>query len=225
MRYIPKNLTHLGYTPLKGRTPPSSSSNAISAWNKFKSKSSVRNALLDEQDQLCCYTEVDANQEGWGYHIEHIENKSQNPARTFDPCNLGACSLTAEAAGSSEIKEHRFGGHAVNKAKGVDMTLFVHCHLPNCAQFFTYQPDGDVVPASGLTPQDFARAEYTILQLNLKSSVLKLRRQQWYKELEAAYEEHAKDPESLQQLVQYYTTSVNNKLQRFITMSQQFFAP
>jgi len=56
----------------------------------------VLQALLDEQYQLCCYSELRADQEGLGYHIEHLENKSQAPARTFDYSNLAASALRGD---------------------------------------------------------------------------------------------------------------------------------
>jgi uncharacterized protein (TIGR02646 family) len=223
MRHVPKNLTHLGYIPINNKARPNNTADAKSAWDNFGSKQSVINALLAEQYLLCCYTEIDATEEGWGYHIEHIENKSQNPARTFDPTNLGACALSDQDLKKPEIKEHKFGGHAVNKTQGVDMQLFIHCQLPNCSQFFAYLSDGTVVPALGLSEQDKARAQYTIDQLNLNSHVLQLLRQKWQKELDDAYAESTKDSASLQRLIQIYISPVNNKLQRFFTMSQQFF--
>lgn len=223
MRHVAKNLTHPGYRPLNGRISPTNSQNANSAWDRFSSRTSVRNTLLTEQYHLCCYTEIDANEEGWGYHIEHIENKSQNPARTFDPTNLGACALTDKDLNKPEIKQHRFGGHAVRKTQSVDMALFIHCQLPDCSKFFAYLSNGNVVPAIGLSEQDKTRAQYTIDQLNLNNPTLQLLRKKWQKELEDAFNGSSKDPTSIRQLIQIYLSPVDNKLQRFFTMSQQFF--
>ncbi|EJT4385593.1 TIGR02646 family protein, partial [Salmonella enterica] len=49
--------------------------------------------LLNEQYHLCCYSEIRADLRGLGYHIEHVENKSQQPGRTFDYQNLAASAL------------------------------------------------------------------------------------------------------------------------------------
>lgn len=225
MRYIVKNLTHSGYTPLSRKAPPSTSVIANAKWNKFRKKSSVIDALLAEQYHLCCYSEINADEEFWGYHIEHIENKSQNPTRTFDPTNLGASALSDQDLKPPKFtKEKIFGGHADKKSQNVDMKLFVHCHLPDCHKFFAYLSTGYVVPSLGLSEEDRIRARYTIDHLNLNSDVLLLRRQQWHRELEEAYETSAIDKQAIQELLKFYITPVNHKLKRFFTMSQQFFA-
>lgn len=61
--------------------------------------------LLNEQYHLCCYSEVRADLRGLGYHIEHVENKSQHPERTFDYLNLAASALdSGENGGLSSLK-------------------------------------------------------------------------------------------------------------------------
>lgn len=126
MRSIAKQLDQRGYQPLQNRQAPSSAEQAQAAWSKFGGKASVLNALLAEQHYLCCYSELRADEEGWGYHIEHLENKSQNPARTFDPSNLLASAFTNQDLPTLK-KQGRdvFGGHAPGKSQSVNMGRFV----------------------------------------------------------------------------------------------------
>ena len=225
MRLVTKNLNQSAYQQLANESTPLSSSEAKAKWKDFKHRSSLQIALLEDQHFLCCYTEVDANNEGWGYHIEHIENKSQNPQRTFDPTNLGASALTHHDLQKPSIKGNRFGGHAEKKAVSVDMALFIHCHQPDCFKFFAYLSNGHVVAANGLNAQEQSRVQYTIDLLNLNSKVLVLKRAQWYSELEEAYDKTSTSAMDIQQLVQYFKTPIENKLQSFYSMTQQFFSP
>jgi uncharacterized protein (TIGR02646 family) len=112
--------------------PPLTDTQATSRWRSFGHKITVQQLLLAEQYQLCCYSELRADQESLGYHIEHVENKSQNPPRTFDYSNLAASALDSTndlsvfAAQGYEV----FGGHAPGKQQACDMTRFVSCHQP-----------------------------------------------------------------------------------------------
>jgi uncharacterized protein (TIGR02646 family) len=225
MRLITKNLNQQGYQPLITETPPTSSPEATARWNDFKEKTLLQSALLEDQHHLCCYSEINANEFGWGYHIEHIENKSQNHSLTFELSNLAASALSdQDLKNLKPIKKNAFGGHAIKKTKGVDMSLFIHCHQPNCLNFFAYLSNGYVVPANGLNEQEQSRAQYTIEHLNLNSPVLQLRRQQWHEELEVAYNAAKTDQTTIQDLINFYVKPLNNKLQQFVTMSEQFFA-
>jgi len=225
MRLVTKNTERDAYIDLAIETPPTTSTEARDAWDSFKGKNLLKSALLEDQYGLCCYSEVNADAEGWDYHIEHIENKSQNPSRTFDLHNLGASALSAQDLQKLKpTKQNIFGGHAVDKkAKNVDMTRFVHCHLPDCFKFFAYLSNGDIVPALGLSDHEKVCAQYTIEHLNLNSPLLKLLRIKWHDELEEAYAASVIDKKSLQELLKVYITPVNHKLKKFFTMSQQFF--
>lgn len=79
------------------RHPPTSASEASSRWSSFTGKQQLLDYLLAEQYHLCCYTELRSDQLGLGYHIEHVENKSQAPQRTFDYTNLAASALSSQA--------------------------------------------------------------------------------------------------------------------------------
>lgn len=208
-------------------SPPQTPEEATSRWGSFGYKSEVLNQLLEEQFQLCCYSELRADQENLGYHIEHVENKSQNPQRTFDYSNLAASALDS-ANDLSEFKvlqQEVFGGHAAGKRQWVDMARFVSCHQPDCARYFFYLSDGRVVPAEGLNPSDQDRARYTIDLLNLNSPYLITRRQQWWDELDQLFQEHLDKGWSVTDLAGVDLLPSRHKLSRFFSLTRQFYGP
>lgn len=212
--------------------PPQTPVQATSRWGSFGHKADVMANLLKEQYHLCCYSEFRADQEGLGYHIEHVENKSQNPARTFDYSNLAASALDSHT-GLKQVKqqdktkpEEVFGGHASGKRAEVDLSLFISCHQPDCARFFAYLPSsGEVVPREELEDADKAKARYTIQLLNLNSPFLVTRRRQWGKELQSLLDEHIQKGWSLAHLVQTDLLPINGKLSRFFSLTRQFYGP
>ncbi len=205
--------------------PPLTREQATSRWSTFGHKPNVMNSLLDEQYHLCCYSELRAGEEGLGYHIEHVENKSQNPVRTFDYSNLAASALNSANdlqtfnAQGNEV----FGGHASGKRQAVDMTRFVSCHQPDCQRYFAYLSDGRVEPANTLNASDKDRAKYTIGLLNLNSPYLITRRRQWWDELDQFFQEHEIQGWSLADLASIDLVPVNHKLSRFFSLTRQFF--
>lgn len=202
--------------------PPTTSAQATSRWNSFGHKATVMNALLAEQYQLCCYSEIRADEDGFGYHIEHVENKSQNPPRTFDYTNLAASALRSEDLPNLNDGE-AFGGHASAKQGVCDFVRFISCHQPNCARFFAYLSDGRVVPKAGLNAIDRDRTQYTIDTLNLDSPYLQTRRRQWWAELEKLYAEHEEKGWSLPHLAAVDLVPAGGSLSRFFSLTRQFF--
>ena len=87
MRSIAKQGTGGYHLNQSHSNPPQTPGQATSRWGSFGHKQDVMERLLQEQYHLCCYSEFRPDEEGLGYHIEHIENKSQNPARTFEDRN------------------------------------------------------------------------------------------------------------------------------------------
>ena len=69
-------------------------------------KAKVQDNLLDEQYGLCCYSELRADLEGLGYHIEHLRPKSHYPALTFDYTNLAASALSNDDLKTLLRKKH-----------------------------------------------------------------------------------------------------------------------
>lgn len=210
--------------------PPKTPEQATSRWSSFGYKDEVTERLLDEQYHLCCYSEFRPDQEVLGYHIEHVENKSQNPARTFDYANLGASALDSTIA-LQQLKKQKdtdseavFGGHASGKRASVDLTQFISCHQPDCAGYFAYLPtSGEVVPREGLMADDKAKAEYTIALLNLNSQFLITRRRQWAQELQSLFDQHMEKGWSLAHLAQVDLLPSGGKLNRFFSLTRQFY--
>jgi uncharacterized protein (TIGR02646 family) len=233
MRAVVKDLGNRGYKPLQGRKHPTTSEDAGNAWGGFRGKSSVLNALLHEQYHLCCYSEVRADEEELGYHIEHVENKSQHPARTFDPTNLAACAIDSNLgfaklkAQPGDLKLNLFGGHARLKAQSVDMTLFIHPHQAHSSAFFRYLSDGRIIPNPDLGQSTLAhrQADYTITQLNLNSPYLKTLRRSWWNELNGKDESRNDQPAVLSKLAQVDLLPTHAKLNRFFSLTRQFYGP
>ena len=232
MRAISKQGTGGYHLAQSHAAPPQTSDQATSRWSSFAHKDAVMDRLLEEQYHLCCYSEFRPDQEGLGYHIEHVENKSQNPARTFDYTNLAASALDSQT-GLKHLKrqnrndpEEVFGGHASGKRAAVDLNVFVSCHQPDCAQFFAYLPSsGEIVPREGLNASDKSKAEYTIRLLNLNSPFLQTRRRQWAQELQDLFDEHIQKGWSLNHLAQIDLLPVNGKFNRFFSLTRQFYGP
>ncbi len=210
--------------------PPQDQRAATVRWKRFRRhKPDVLDALLTEQYHLCCYSELRADEEGLGYHIEHVENKGQNPPRTFDYANLAASALRSNELGTLTARgEEVFGGHARGKqgANGpVDMLRFVSPHQPDCRRFFAFLSDGRVVPADELDDPERDRAQYTIDTLNLNSPFLATRRRQWWDELDELFWEHIQKGWSLPDLVAVELVPSPRKLSRFFSLTRQFFGP
>lgn len=203
--------------------PPHTSAESSSRWHSFSHKPALLLALLDAQFYLCCYSELRADEEGLGYHIEHIENKSQNPPRTFDESNLAASALMSEDLRSPLVHGQLFGGHAKGKQAQVDMHRFISCRQPDCERYFAYLSNGRVVPARILSAEDRDRAQYTIDLLNLNSLYLVGRRRQWWLELETLLEEHTTKDWDVFYLAQVLLQPERNRLSRFFSLSRQFW--
>jgi uncharacterized protein (TIGR02646 family) len=201
--------------------PPENHTQATSRWRHFGYKSAVKASLLDEQYLLCCYSELRADQVNLGYHIEHVENKSQSPERTFDYTNLAASALVDDDLKS--LAGLVFGGHAPGKQKRVNPRYFVSCHQRDCQRYFAYLSDGRVEPAFNLNTREQRCARYTIALLNLNSPYLIVLRQQWWDELDKLFQEHQIKGWSLGHLTEVDLIPTNGKLSRFFSLTRQFF--
>jgi len=186
--------------------------------------------LLEEQYTLCCYSELRADQAGLGYHIEHVENKSQAPQRTFDFANLAASALHSDhiptlrnTVSPADRAVAVFGGHAPGKQAAVNMNRFVSPHQPDCARFFAYLSDGRVVPQQTLDSAERARAQYTIDLLNLNSPFLQNERQRWWDELDMLYSDHLDQDMDLECLAAVDLVPRNQTLHPFFSLTRQFF--
>lgn len=220
MRFIRKQGGGAGHLNAAHAHPPQTPQQATSRWASFGYKPQVLQCLLEEQYFLCCYSELRADQESLGYHIEHVYPKSSAPARTFDYLNLAASALSSNDL-SRLPKADQFGGHA--KRSDHDPQRFISCHRPDCARFFGYLSDGRVVPAVGLDAADVARADYTIKLLNLNSPYLMVLRKRWWDELDALHAQHQANDWSLEHLIALDVVPTGGALSPFFSLTRQFF--
>lgn len=205
--------------------PPQTPQQAKSRWRSFGHKPAVMQFLLAEQYHLCCYSELRADQLGLGYHIEHVENKRQNPPRTFDYANLAASAL--DSPNDLDVFKARgdevFGGHASGKQGPVDMSRFISPHRHDCRRFFTYLSDGRVEPSDQVTVPEQIQAQYTINILNLNSPYLVTLRRNWWDELDQLFQYHLANGWSLPHLAAVYLVPSSGKLDHFFSLTRQFF--
>ena len=230
MRHITKQ-GNGGYHLNKAhQRPPQTSQESTSRWRSFNQKQKVLESLLEEQYQLCCYSELRSDLHELGYHIEHIENKGQAPQRTFDYTNLAASALDANRIRTFKdrlVQENLpgdlFGGHAQGKQQSVDMQRFISPHHHDCARFFAYLSDGRVIPAGVLDQEDQLRARYTIDLLNLNSSFLQVERRKWWDELDELMEDHLTKAMDLHHLASVDLVPTGHRLSPFFSLTRQFF--
>lgn len=230
MRHISKQGDGGYHLTQAHQQPPQTAKQATSRWHSFNHKPQVLEFLLQEQYQLCCYSELRADKHRLGYHIEHVENKSQVPERTFDYTNLAASALDDKRtkAFKAQMAEENlpaglFGGHAQGKQQSVDMERLISPHQPDSARFFAYLSDGRIVPAEGLNQQEKERAQYTIDLLNLDCPFLQVERRKWWDELDQLMGEHQSKEMDLHHLASIDLVPTKHRLSPFFTMTRRFF--
>ncbi|EJT86037.1 hypothetical protein PPS11_01689 [Pseudomonas putida S11] len=128
MRHIAKKECTFKPLNIANLSPPKTSQDATLKWKEFRwHKQKLLKLLLREQHSVCCYSEIDAKEHGFRYHIEHVMNKSEYPLHTFDYKNLAASALADDDIKSIKANGFgsAFGGHAHGKSKTVDTRLFV----------------------------------------------------------------------------------------------------
>jgi len=201
-------------------TPPTTKKQATSRWSSFDYKDKVTNNLLTEQYGLCAYSEIRPDQFGLDTHIEHVEPKSANPARTFDYSNLVLSALSDKDL-KNIINNNIFGGHA--KLSQYDALLFISCLQTDCARYFVYLSTGKVEPARVLNKAEYKQAEYTINLLNLNSPYLVTQRKNWLNELDELIDEHIEKEMSLPHLASIDLLPHNEQLSQFFTTTRQRF--
>ncbi|MDK3166590.1 retron system putative HNH endonuclease [Aeromonas media] len=223
MKVVTQSTLYVHALSIANQTPPQTKEQATSRWSSFGHKDELQSRLLKQQYHLCCYSEVRADLLGLDYHIEHVENKSQVPKRTFDESNLAASVLSSDRVTMLE-KADVFGGHAVGKQAGVDMARFVHCHQADCARYFAYLSDGRVVPSVHLNEPERDRAQYSIDLLNLNSAYLVNLRQHLWNELEQLEEQHLANGWDINQLLRFdLVPNAHQQLSPFFSLTRQFF--
>ncbi|WP_108043774.1 retron system putative HNH endonuclease [Neisseria cinerea] len=202
--------------------PPNTPQEATIRWQNFNDKLKNLELLLYEQYYLCCYSELRADEEGIGYHIEHIENKSQNPARTFDYTNLAASAFHSDNL--KKLPNNVFGGHTVGKRGvngAVNMNQFISPLQANCADYFVYLSDGSIKPNAKLSQIEQDKAQYTIDILNLDCPFLRTKREEIYKELESLLDKHTDDEMVYWAEIELFP--IKHRLSSFFTLRCLFF--
>ncbi|MBT7308435.1 MAG: TIGR02646 family protein [Gammaproteobacteria bacterium] len=228
MRAITKGAAHYQLQQ-RHQNPPTTAEEATAAWGNFRGKAETRKRCIEEQYGLCGYSEVslegNASQvqggdRPLGIHLEHVEPKSRNPARTFEHANLIACAIDnvkARGLGEGDI----FGGHA--KQSWYHPQDFIHPLLLGCRDYFHYQSSGRVVPTAGLMPGDRAKAELTIDNLNLNAPVLVVWRKTWLQQAEVIINELLDDPDALLHFAELELLPVNGRLRPFHSAQRALF--
>ena len=187
MRYIQKKQSH--YQLERENVSYLSALNAgivpNKPWKRFKKnkkKGTIQNCL-DEQFDLCAYSEVVLSSFAYGMHLEHLVPKCVDKYRIFDHANIVLCAFDSRSLALIP-REQVFGGQY--RLDKYDAVLFVAPTRCDCRRFFHYRSDGIVEPSIGLNNLDREMARYTIDILNLNSMLLVNLRKNWIAELEEA---------------------------------------
>ena len=234
MRAIAKGSAHYQLAQ-RHQNPPATADDATAAWGNFRGDryAHTRDRCLEEQYGLCGYSEISLEDHvpimddgvlkvnrPLGLHLEHVEPKSLNPARTFDHSNLIACAIDdVKARGLTGMDT--FGGHA--KLGWYHPHDFIHPLLPGCRDYFHYQSNGHVVPRSGLIPSEHAKADVTIEKLNLNAPVLVVWRKTWLQQAETIIDELLDDPVALHDFAEAELLPVSGRLRPFHSAQRTLF--
>jgi uncharacterized protein (TIGR02646 family) len=223
MRRIHKNRIDVGLQKEQEKGAPLTASEAEKRWRRYRRqgcKAETRSLLLEEQLSLCAYTELALYNFRYGCHIEHIEPKSLNPARTFEYQNVVVSALDSDSL-SRFAKADRFGGHF----KGIDYdpAMFISPLMPDCHRYFEYLSNGRVEPAQDLSVQDQSRANYTINLLNLNAPFLVNLRRRWLIEIEYEIEQLLEDESALRQLAECELCDTGGRLRGFHSAAKARF--
>lgn len=217
------------------KCPPTTVAEATSAWANFRSerKAGTRERCIEEQYGLCGYSEVSLysgqpviDDQGveisreLGVHLEHVEPKNHNPARTFDHGNLIACAID-DAKERGLVKQDIFGGHA--KLRWYSSSGFIHPLLVNCCNYFHYEGTGKVVPKQGLPRRERAKARLTIYRLNLNAPVLVTWRKTWLQQAEDIIDSLLGDPDALRVFAETELLPFNGHLRPFHSAQRGLF--
>lgn len=172
----------------------------------------VRQNLRQEQNGLCCYCELEV-EDGDG-HIEHMEPRSRNQARTYDYSNLAISCDGGHTEHCGHYKDNK-SGHAWDAAR------FLPPHDPVTAGLFEYLLDGSV----RVTPNDPEKASYLIDYLGLGCSRLTDRRRAHARILIDTLGAQP-DQDVIDWLRQeYLQTDANDRLKQFYSLSKQILEP
>ena len=178
----------------------------------------VGDSLRQEQQFLCCYCETEIVEDD--SHIEHLVPRSFQNSRTYDYSNLAASCNGGAVDHCGHYKDNRHR----NTTCRYDESRFCYPHDPNTCRLFSYLPNGDVIPAQGLSHQEQDKAQYMIGYLGLTCSRLSGRRHSHAKRL---IQTLGANPaaELVQWAIGYYlNANADGKLKAFISLSRALLA-
>jgi len=191
-------------------------------WRDFAqdaaSYTTVKAALMAEQQQLCCYCEWSLVREPC--HIEHLQPRhgpDGDSSRTFEYTNL-ACSCN----GGSGTNRHC--GH--HKGDVYDRVRFIIPSAENSDRLLVYTMEGHVGSASNLNAADQERGRYTIRVLNLDCPRLANMRRSHANGLMDTIQGliDADAADQIGDLALFYVTAdAQGRLQPFFSLSRQIF--
>jgi len=171
--------------------------------------------LRQEQQGLCCYCES-AVALG-DSHIEHMEPRQENPARTYDYANLAISCNGGRGEHCGRYKDDRR-----RNLNGVwNAQAFSAPHDPQTCSMFRYLPNGAIEPTT--VAKD--RANYLIGYLALDCARLTGRRRQHASILTDTLGD-ASDPEIVDWLRQdYLQPDANGCLKPYYSLSKAILKP
>jgi len=146
------------------------------AWGSFAGKSEVTAALTPVQRDLCCYCEETLGRHG--SHIDHVVPKSKDHAGTFCFQNLVLSCITSGELQNLARRQVSCGHYRLSE---YDAALFIKPTEPDCGDYFSCKENGDLQRTPGLPANKAARADYMIRELNLNTTRLSRRREDWLK--------------------------------------------
>jgi uncharacterized protein (TIGR02646 family) len=193
---------------------------AARAWQNFDGLEGTRHACLCEQFGLCAYSEILLSDDDLGMHVDHVEPKSINQARTFDHANLLLSAISSDKLKGLPRGEV-FGGHF--RGSKYSVTDFVTPLWADCRRYFHYASSGEVDPALGLSVDDERKARYTIDVLNLNAPLLVSRRRIWLLELEQEIENLLNSPNALEWFADAELCDTGGQLRPFHSAVRQRF--
>ncbi len=209
-------------TIIKSTTPPCLASQpAAQEWYDFMQTNCHRlvgDSLRQEQQFLCCYCETEIGITD--SHIEHLVPRSIQNNRTYDYLNLATSCNGGAVDHCGRFKDD----HNRNPRYRYDSSKFCPPHDANTCRLFSYLPNGDVIPAQGLSQQDRDKAEYMIGYLGLTCSRLSGRRHSHAKSLIQTLGSNPAT-ELVQWAIGYYLNpTTDGKLKAFISLSRALLA-
>ncbi len=151
MKHIGKNSEISTFNNWKRRNPTAN-------WNDFSGTQiyhDLRDALIVEQNQMCCYCEIAITNSGNNCHVEHLKDRHNYTLETFNYCNLLASCQHTDSCG------HKKGTNYFNN--------FISPLQHNCQSRFTYTRDGRIIPYD--ENDNDAQTTIEVLSLNCKRLV------------------------------------------------------